>query len=208
MSHFRGLFALLPLAGQLLLPPSHVLAAPTLGDDGILSISARNIANNDLATHEGHPMMDNSVAERFPTYLRGRVPPRPRRVPDLPRFGWDVKNLVAELHYKTYHWLTNDNSEDEYAGFEHYVTLNWVCRTVTFKSNGGELMASHDFKEWGGGAIPVGVVSTTVMHNGPLHNELLTVRFGFAGKPTQWAAKPERTCNWGKQSNKKEEKCE
>ncbi|KAK8073698.1 hypothetical protein PG994_004597 [Apiospora phragmitis] len=38
--------------------------------------------------------------------------------------GWSVKKLGAEYHYKTYHWLTNDFGEDEYARFEYYITFN------------------------------------------------------------------------------------
>ncbi|KAK8073699.1 hypothetical protein PG994_004598 [Apiospora phragmitis] len=109
----------------------------------------------------------------------------------------------------------------------HLLTIHkQKCRAVLSKSNGGELMASHDFKEWAAGAVPVATVTRTVMHNGPLHDKHLMVRFacGFkynrscddggsealmiGDKKAAWAGKPERMCNWGKQSIEKKEKCE
>ncbi|KAK7946701.1 uncharacterized protein PG986_011022 [Apiospora aurea] len=88
---------------------------------------------------------------------------------------------VVETHI--YHWLANDHGEDEDASFEHYVTF------------------------------PIGNASATmVVHNEPLAQrtadgavcEQVQGKLEIQGKPAEWAAKPERTCNWGKQRNKKE----
>ncbi|KAK8071046.1 hypothetical protein PG997_011249 [Apiospora hydei] len=86
----------------------------------------------------------------------------------------------AVISLSTYYWLTDDHGEDEYAGFEHYVTFNWVLQDRGCKSNVGELK---------------GMVYERVQG-----------KLEIQEKPAEWAAKPERTCNWGKQRNKK--KCE
>ncbi|KAK9423897.1 hypothetical protein SUNI508_03913 [Seiridium unicorne] len=137
-------------------------------------------------------------------------------------WGWTVEHLVAEVHYKTYHTLTNDEDEEFYAGFEHYITFDWNCQSVPFKSTGSkELMADHGFKVFGSPRVHEAFVTTTVMHNGPLHNEDLVITFSCGiwndrcclsggyekltvdGKDGHWAREPERTCNIGKQSSDK-----
>jgi hypothetical protein len=102
-----------------------------------------------------------------------------------------VENLITELHYKTYHFLENEDGDEEYAGFESYhewdlhVSFPWPsrfmcskliifrrqCQTILLRSSGGQIMAKHNIDVSDYNHYTGSLTTTITWEHGPLHEE-------------------------------------
>ncbi|KAL2205629.1 hypothetical protein CC79DRAFT_1324291 [Sarocladium strictum] len=127
-----------------------------------------------------------------------------------------VENLITELHYKTYHFLENEDGDEEYAGFESYHEWDLHCQTILLRSSGGQIMANHNIDVSDYNHYTGSLTTTITWEHGPLHEEEFVAVFtcylfsgqccdhgGYerlliAGEEHVWPTKPEKTCNYGK----------